>query len=100
MAIFGTDGKRPKVTVTTHKASPEKLAHWRDFVARSEGLRAMRPELIKKYPDKWVAITETNVFIVADSVKELVEKAEELGARPGFSAREFLNTEPRPPMTL
>lgn len=100
MAIFRTDGQRPKATVTSHEATPEELAHWRDSVERDERLRAMRPELIKKYPDKWVAITETNVFIVADSVKELVAKAEELGARPGFSAREFLNTKPRPPMTL
>ncbi len=100
MAIFRTDGQRPKVTVTSHKATPEELAEWRASEERWARLRAMRPELIQKYPDKWVAITETGDFLVSDSVKELVKKTEELGARPGFSAREFLNTKPRLLMTL
>lgn len=100
MAIFRTDGQRPKVEVSTHKATPEELAEWRDSVARSERLRAMRPELIKKYPDKWVALTENDVLVVADSAKERAEKIMGLGERPGFAAREFLNTKPRPPMTL
>ena len=100
MAIFRSDGQTPKATVTKHKATPEELAHWRSSVERSERLRAMRPELIKKYPDKWVALTENGVLVVADSNRERREKIEELGEHPGFAAREFLNTKPRPPMTL
>ena len=100
MAIFRTDGKISKATVTSHKASPEELAHWRASVERDERLRAMRPELIKKYPDKWVALTENGVLVVADSAEERRKKIEELGEYTGFAAREFLNTKPRPPMTL
>lgn len=100
MAIFRTDGQRPRATVTTHKATPEQLAECRESEERWARLRAMRSELIQKYPDKCVAITETDEFIVADSVEELVKKTEELGERPGFSAREFLSTKPRPLMTL
>ena len=100
MAIFRTDGHRPKVTVTSHKATPEELAEWRASEERWARLRAMRPELIQKYPDKWVALTEQGVLVVADSAQERREKIEELGERPGFAAREFLNTKPRPPMTL
>ena len=100
MAIFRTDGEKPRVEVSTHKATPEELAEHRSFVERSERLRAMRPELIKKYPDKWVALTENDVLVVADSAKERTEKIIELGERPGFAARESLNTKPRPPMTL
>ena len=95
MAIFRTDGKKPKVQVSTHKATPEELAEHRSFVERSERLRAMRPELIKKYPDKFVALTENGVLVVADSVQERVDKILQLGERPGFAAREFLNTKPR-----
>ena len=100
MAIFRTEGQQPKATVTTHKATPEELAHWRDSVARSERLREMRPELIKRYPDKWVALTENCVLVIADSAEERRKKIEELGEHPGFAAREFLNTKPRPRMTL
>ena len=100
MAIFRTDGERSKATVSKHKAAPEELTHWRSSVERSERLRAMRSELIKKYPGKWVALTENGVLVVADSAKERREKIEELGEHPGFAAREFLNTKPRPPVTL
>ena len=100
MAIFRTDGKKPKVTVTTHKATPEELAEHRSSVERSERLRAMRPELLQKYPDKWVALTENGVLVIADSAQDRTAKIMDLGERPGFAAREFLNTKPRPPMTL
>lgn len=100
MAIFNTDGQRPKVTVTTHKATPEELAEHRSYLERSESLQTMRPELIERYPDKWVALTENGALIIADSAQERTGKILELGERPGFAARDFLNTKPRPPMTL
>ena len=84
-----------KVTSEYHIASPEELAeHW-DYVARSDRLAAMRPELLQKYPDKYVALTENGVFVVADSAAERAAKILELGERPGFAARDFLNTKPR-----
>ena len=95
MAIFRTDGQRPKVTVTTHKATPEELAEHHSFVERSERLRDMYPGLIQKYPDKRVALTEGGRFLVADSMEELVVKMKEIGERPGIAATLFLNTKPR-----
>ena len=95
MAIFKTDGQRPQVTVTTHKATPEELAEHHSFVERSERLRDIYPDLIQKYPDKRVALTEGGRFLVADSMEELVVKMKEIGERPGFAATLFLNTKPR-----
>ena len=95
MAIFNTDGNRPKVIVTTRKASPEELASHRSYVERSERLQEMRPELMQKYPDKRVALTENGTFVVADSMEELVSKIKELGERPGFAADECLSARPR-----
>ena len=95
MAIFRTDGKKPEVTYTKNKATPEELAEHHNYVARSDRLRAMRPELMQKYPDQRVAITESGKMVVADSMGELVAKIEELGERPGFAATLFLNTKPR-----
>ena len=95
MAIFNTDGKKPKVEVSIHKATPEELAEHRSYVERSERLRARQPELMQKYPDRRVALTENGTFVVADSTEELVAKIKELGERPGFAATLFLNTKPR-----
>ena len=95
MAVFRTDGKKPKVTVTTRKATPEELAEHRSYVARSERLQEMRPELMQKYPEKRVALTENGTFVVADSMAELVSKIKELGERPGFAADECLSARPR-----
>ena len=89
-------GDRPaKVTVTTHQATPEELAEHRDFVERSRRLREMRPELLEKHPDRWVALTENGVLVVADSAEARAAKVIALGERPGFAARDFLNTKPR-----
>ena len=95
MAIFRTDGKRPKATVTSHKASPGELAEHRSFVERSERLHAMHPDLIQKYPDQRVALTEGGKSLVAVSIDGLVTKIKELGESPGFAATLFLNTKPR-----
>ena len=98
--IFRASGKKPKVEVSVHKATAEELAEHRSFTERSERLRGMRAELMQKYPDKRVALTENGVFLVADSAEEMVAKIRELGERPGYAAREFLNIKPRRRMIL
>ncbi len=95
MAIFRTDGKKPKVTITTRQATPEELAKHRSYVERSEHLQAMQPALMQKYPDQRVALTENGTFVVADSIEELVAKIKELGEHPGSAAEIYLNTKPR-----
>ena len=98
--IFRTDGKKPEVKVSVHKATAEELAEHRSFTERSARLREMRDELIQKYPDKRVALTENGVFLVADSAEEMVAKILELGERPGYAAHAFLNTKPRRRMII
>ena len=95
MAIFRTDGRKPKVKVSTRKATPEELARHRSYVERSERLYDIQPELMQKYPDKLVALTENGTFLVAGSMEELVAKIKEIGEDPGFAADIYLNTEPR-----
>lgn len=80
-----------------YERDPERiLAELRSFKARSERLMEMRTELIEKYPDQYVALTENGTLVVAASREERVEKIKQLGERPGFAAREFLNTKPNP----
>ena len=88
-------GPPSKVTVERHQASPEELAEHRSYCERGDRLIAMRPELLQKYPDKYVALTENWVFVVADSAQERTEKILALGERPQFAARDFLGTKRR-----
>lgn len=90
-----SDGHEDYPKVERHIATPEELAEFRDFVARSRKLRLeMRSELLEKYPDKYVGLTRGGTLLVAGSMEELVAKAKELGEQ-GNMAWEFLNTKPR-----
>ena len=71
------------------------LAELRDFGERCQRLEEMRSELTEKYPDQWVALTESYQQVVAGTITELVAKIEEGGERPGYAAREFMNVQPR-----
>ncbi len=73
----------------------EQVRRFRDYEARSERLLNMRAELIRKYPDQWVALTEGGTLVAAESVAEMVAQIKQLGERPGYAAAEFLNTRPR-----
>ena len=95
MAIFRTDGKKPEVKVSRRKATPEELARHRSYVERSERLHDMQTELMQKYPDKLVALTENGTFLVAGSMEELVAKIKEIGENPALAADIYLNTKPR-----
>ena len=91
--------KKPKLERAEYEIErdPEReLAELRDYAARSERLRAMRPELLKKYPDQHVALTENGTLVVAPTIPEVVAKIKELGERSGFAARIRLNTKPLP----
>ena len=89
------NGPPPEVTVEVHPATLEELAEYRDFVARNRHLHLeLRPELLAKYPDKYVALTRNWTLVVADSTAELIEKMDAMGELGG-AVRDFLNTKPR-----
>ena len=79
--IFRADGEKPKLEYSVHKDTPEELAEFHCYVERSERLRAMRPDLMQKHPDQWVALTESGAFLVASSIDELVAKTHAIGDR-------------------
>ena len=94
MIRLGIKGR--KATVETHQATPEEPAKHRDFAARCERLHIeLRPELLEKYPDQYVALTSSWELLVAGSPAELTAQADARGERRGL-VWEFLNTKPRP----
>ena len=90
------NGPPPEVTVEVHPATPEELAAHRDFEARSRQLHIdLHQELLAKYPNQYVALTDSWEILAADTMTELVAKITERGDQPGESACDFMNTKPR-----
>ncbi|MYC34687.1 MAG: hypothetical protein F4X64_16110 [Chloroflexi bacterium] len=71
------------------------LAELRDFGERCQRLEKMRSELTEKYPDQWVALTESYQQVVAGTITELVAKIEKGGERPEFAAAKRMHKQPR-----
>ena len=89
------NGPPPEVTVEVHPATPEELAEHQDSVARSEKLHLeLRPELLAKYPDQYVALTRSWTLLVGADMEDLFSQAEARGEREGL-VLDFLNTKPR-----
>ena len=65
---------------------------WKDH----EFLVAHREELLKQYPDKWVAVYQEKVVAVAPTMRGLFRKVEAQGIRRGDVKGEFLDTNPMP----
>ena len=91
-----SDGHEGYPRAERHIATPEELAEFRDFVTRSRRLKLeMRPELLEKYPDKYVGLTKAGSLVVGDSMADLIAKVAELGEARGGMAWEYLNSKPR-----
>ena len=71
----------------------QKLAEHRE---RRQRLAAMVPELIKRHPGHWVALTESGKLLIEPTLDDLAARFEELDTPPGSNAIEFLDTEPNP----
>lgn len=44
--------------------------------------REKYPELVRKYPDKWVAIVDKKIVAVGESIKKIEDEAEKKTGKP------------------
>ena len=51
------------------------------------------PNLVKDYPDQWVAFTDDGTVLSAKTSRELIERIKQAGMRPGDTPIKYLNTE-------
>ena len=63
---------------------------------RRRRLAAMAPDLIKRHPNHWVALTESGKLLIEPTLDDLAARFEELDTPPGTNAIEFLDTDPTP----
>ena len=69
----------------------EDLAEFQELHA---SMNRRRPYLVKKYPDKWVAVGINGVLAVEDSEEKALRAAENQGVRSSDVLVEFMDTDP------
>ena len=67
----------------------------RDFANRVKVLEDKRPELTAQYPNKWIAMYNGNIVVVADSLEDVLKDMDEQAIPRKDAVIEFLDTERR-----
>lgn len=65
-----------------------------EFSRDTAFFEANRGELLKKYPDRWVAVYRERVVADAPSSRSIIRKLDEQGIPPGAAAVQFMRSEP------
>ena len=66
------------------------------FEANHRYLREYHAELLKEYPDQWVAVHDQEVVASDSKIEGLFKKVDQLGIHRGEVAGKFMNTHPKP----
>ena len=72
----------------------EEMADLRRFGEDCRYLGDHWDELLKQYPNHWVAVYRKEVIAAASTQEELIKQVSDKGHRPGKIAMKFLDTNP------
>ena len=67
----------------------------RDFSRRVRAFNAIRPQLIKQYPDKWVAMYNGEIAIAEDSREYVLEEMDRRGIPREATIIRFMASKPK-----
>ena len=73
------------------KALMDEMDEYREIVAR---MRKERSDLLKRHPDKWVAMGQEGVLAVGESMDEVLSEVEGRGLHGADVVIEFMDTDP------
>jgi hypothetical protein len=77
--------------------SPEELQQSLDrFRADAMYAEEHREELLRKYPERWIAIYMRKVVATAENPDELFRKVEQKGIRPGKVVHRYMTEKGQP----
>ena len=65
------------------------------YSKRVERFEEMRKALMKKHPDKWVAMADGEIVTVAESLQNALNELDRRGISRSDAVVEFLSTRPR-----
>lgn len=66
-----------------------------EYQHRVENMESRRPDLMEKYPDKWVAMADGEIVAIAVSLEDILEELDKLKLGRAGAVVEYLNTHPR-----
>ena len=67
----------------------------KEFGARHRLLDQLQDELVRRYPDQWVALTPNRTLVAADRPQELIQRIHCKGLSSNGAAIRFMSTSPR-----
>ena len=76
---------------TPSEAIPRKTMA--QFTAAHVRLLKAAPNLVKDYPDQWIAFADDGAVLSGKTSRELIERIKQAGMRPGDTPIKFLNTQ-------
>lgn len=76
---------------TPSEAIPRKTMA--QFTAAHVRLLKAAPNLVKDYPDQWIAFADDGAVLSGKTSQELIERIKQAGMRPGDTPIKFLNTQ-------
>ena len=65
-----------------------------DYERRCDIVDRRYPDYVKTHPRQWVALAEGDVWVLADSLEELIAKLDAQGLRRGSEVIRYLNPDP------
>ena len=74
------------------KALMDEMDEYREIVARMRKERSR--DLLKRHPDKWVAMGQEGVLAVGESMDEVLSEVEGRGLHGADVVIEFMDTDP------
>ena len=76
--------------------NPKELARQiESFQKTAERFSEEKPNLIEKYPERWVAVYEGEVIADAETMGELLDKVDKIGKPRSEILMRFLTRKPR-----
>ena len=85
----------PRQVIKQMGGAQEVRIGLREFTNRVRALDAKRVQLTEKYPNKWIAMYNGEIGVIADSLEYLLEEMDRLGIPRKEAVIEFMDTERR-----
>ena len=92
---YAPDSEEAKELIELLGDPAEAVARFEKSEKLFKRMDAERKELVKIYPDQWVAMSEDGIVAAADTMDEMFRLVEEKGIRKDDVCHAYMDTDPR-----
>ena len=92
---YAPDSEEAKRLIEEFGDPAEAVARMEKFEKLFKRMDAERKELVKIYPDQWVAMSEDGIVAAADTMDEMFKLVKEKGISTEDVCHAYMNTKPQ-----